>query len=411
MLRLEALGDHPLIKFGVTTMDKSARADMVQRIENDAKTVIFSEWVPLADMPDDVAATSAMTWTATSLAVGQSEAATWHSYLAGVRGCSLPQQFHCCEYYGGLHDSSNCQSRNLVFYESNSYNNFDSSGFDQPLQYPIVHPPLYEMSFHELSMMMNLGTPTPEPLVNSFVYEESDDDIEHYSHRSHLNIAYTSPLPFLTTMEPTNTLLMGDEDSSTTPTRETDKFIKSSANDLVPIPRESEEFEDISSLDPRKSAPLNYEPLGNPDSVSRSLETSDLNLEELTTEIGLDDSIPTEIDNGYYDLEGDILFLEHLLIEETFSDPTPAVLPKKSTLLITPLPDSEHIFLREVERFDPLFSLTQSGEKTRVMETPSFGFNHMTSPYLAAYSPKEVMYRYYHPHLTSVDGFDPGPKK
>ncbi|GJS02188.1 hypothetical protein Tco_0318696 [Tanacetum coccineum] len=29
MLRLEALGNHPLIKFGVTTMDKSARADMM----------------------------------------------------------------------------------------------------------------------------------------------------------------------------------------------------------------------------------------------------------------------------------------------------------------------------------------------------------------------------------------------
>ncbi|GJT74285.1 hypothetical protein Tco_1041010 [Tanacetum coccineum] len=29
MLRLEALGDHPLIKFGVNTMDKSARADMM----------------------------------------------------------------------------------------------------------------------------------------------------------------------------------------------------------------------------------------------------------------------------------------------------------------------------------------------------------------------------------------------
>ncbi|GKD15174.1 hypothetical protein Tco_1199581 [Tanacetum coccineum] len=27
ILRLEALGDHPLIKFGVTTMNKSARAD------------------------------------------------------------------------------------------------------------------------------------------------------------------------------------------------------------------------------------------------------------------------------------------------------------------------------------------------------------------------------------------------
>ncbi|GKE95368.1 hypothetical protein Tco_1580223 [Tanacetum coccineum] len=222
---------------------------------------------------------------------------------------------------------------------------------------------------------------------------------------------------------------MGDEVINNTPERENDEFIKSSVDDLVPIPRESEvtpvcddlecdmpvntplstkrgcddskprsydvtfsnplfefnddfilcndnsifdeEFEDISSLDPPKSAPLNYEPLGNSDSMSRSIETSDLILEELTAEIGLDDSIPTEIDDGYYDSEGDILFLEHLLIEETFSDPTPA-----------------------------------SGGKTRVMETPSFGFHHMPSPRPAAYSPKEVMYRYYHPHLTSGDGFD-----
>ncbi|GKF31548.1 hypothetical protein Tco_0101346, partial [Tanacetum coccineum] len=168
-----------------------------------------------------------------------------------------------------------------------------------------------------------------------------------------------------------------------------------------------EEFEDISSLDPPRSAPLNYEPLGNPDLVSRSLETSDLNLKELTTEIGLDDSILTEIDDGYYNLDGDILFLEHLLIEETFSDPTPAVLPKKPTLLVTLPPASKQFSLREVERFDPFFSLTQSGKKTRVMKTPSFGFHHMPSPRPAAYSLKEVMYRYYHPHLTPGDGFDP----
>ncbi|GJY73261.1 hypothetical protein Tco_0477692 [Tanacetum coccineum] len=172
-----------------------------------------------------------------------------------------------------------------------------------------------------------------------------------------------------------------------------------------------EEFEDISSLDPPKSAPLNYEPLGNPDSVSKSLETSDLNLEELTAEIGLDDSIPTKIDDGYYDSDGGILFLEHLLIVETFFDPTPTVLPKKSTLLVTPPPASKQFSLREVERFDPFFSLTQSGRKTRVMETPSFGFHHMPSPRPAAYSPKEVMYRYYHPHLTSGDGFDFESKK
>ncbi|GJT57095.1 hypothetical protein Tco_0992149 [Tanacetum coccineum] len=78
-----------------------------------------------------------------------------------------------------------------------------------------------------------------------------------------------------------------------------------------------EEFEDISSLNPPKSAPLNYEPLGNPDSMSRSLETSDLNLEELTAEIGLDDSISLEIGCWYYDFRGrHYLFLEHRLIEE-----------------------------------------------------------------------------------------------
>ncbi|GJS79072.1 integrase, catalytic region, zinc finger, CCHC-type containing protein [Tanacetum coccineum] len=57
---------------------------------------------------------------------------------------------------------------------------------------------------------------------------------------------------------------------------------------------------------------------GNPDSVSRSLKTSDLILEVLTAKIGLEDSIPTEIDDGYYDSEGDILFLSNLLIGETF---------------------------------------------------------------------------------------------
>ncbi|GJR12365.1 hypothetical protein Tco_0795017 [Tanacetum coccineum] len=171
-----------------------------------------------------------------------------------------------------------------------------------------------------------------------------------------------------------------------------------------------EEFEDISSLDPPKSAPVNHEPLGNPDSVSRSLESSDLILEELTAKIGLDDSIPTEIDDGYYDSEGDILFLEHLLIKKAFFDPTPVVLPKEYTLLVTPLPDPKQICLREVERFDPFFSLTQSGGTTRVMETLYFSSHHMPSPHPGAYSPKEVMYRYYHPHLTTGDGFDHGPR-
>ncbi|GJU05280.1 retrovirus-related pol polyprotein from transposon TNT 1-94, partial [Tanacetum coccineum] len=82
----------------------------------------------------------------------------------------------------------------------------------------------------------------------------------------------------------------------------------------------------------------------------------------------------------------------------------------ESTLLVTPLPDSKEISLREVERFDHFFSLAQPEGMTRVIETPSFSSHHMPSLRPAANSPKVVMYCYYHPHLTSGDGFDHGPK-
>ncbi|GKC51641.1 hypothetical protein Tco_1074386 [Tanacetum coccineum] len=90
---------------------------------------------------------------------------------------------------------------------------------------------LDEMQSKIDSMMINLGTPTPEPLVNSFVYEESDDDIE-------VTLAYTLSLNLFphSTIEPTDTLLMADEVISTTPARENDKLIKSSIDALVSIP-------------------------------------------------------------------------------------------------------------------------------------------------------------------------------
>ncbi|GJZ43743.1 hypothetical protein Tco_0590998 [Tanacetum coccineum] len=53
--------------------------------------------------------------------------------------------------------------------------------------------------------------------------------------------------------------------------------------------------------------------------MSRSSETSDL-FEELIAEFGLDDSIPTKIDDRYHDSEGDILYFEQLLNEDTSFD-------------------------------------------------------------------------------------------
>nr|GEZ70019.1 hypothetical protein [Tanacetum cinerariifolium] len=148
------------------------------------------------------------------------------------------------------------------------------------------------------------------------------------------------------------------------------------------------DLERLIADDPVSVLRVFYDLLSNSNSMSISSKTSDL-FEELIAEIGLDDSIPIGIDDKYYDLEGDIQFFEQFLNEDTSSDVSPALLPTKSSLLVLPFPDP-----------------SQSGGKTRVMEIPSFGFHHMPSPRPAAYSPKEVMCRFYDPHLTSGDGFD-----
>ncbi|GJX79528.1 hypothetical protein Tco_0327677 [Tanacetum coccineum] len=147
-----------------------------------------------------------------------------------------------------------------------------------------------------------------------------------------------------------NTLSMGDREIDFNPSRGIEELERLLADDPVSVPRVFDG------------------PLGNYDSMSRSSETSDL-FEELIAEFDLDDLIPTKIDDRYHD-------------------------SKESSSVNLPLPDFKQFSLREVERFDPFFSLTQSGGKTRVMETSSFGFHHMPSPRPAAYSPTEVIILY-----------------
>ncbi|GKD62486.1 hypothetical protein Tco_1299995, partial [Tanacetum coccineum] len=185
-----------------------------------------------------------------------------------------------------------------------------------------------------------------------------------------------------------DTLLTGDREIDFNPCRDIEELECLLAKDPVPVPRVFDE------------------PLGNSDSMSRPIVTSDLILEELTTEIGLDDLISTDIDGRYYDSEGDILYFEQLLNEDTSSDVSQALLPTESSSLVPPLPDPKQICLREVERFDPFFSLTQSGGKTRVLETPSFSSHHMPSPRPAAYSPKEDCPGFLKPLVLVVLSFD-----
>ncbi|GJT45376.1 hypothetical protein Tco_0954091 [Tanacetum coccineum] len=174
--------------------------------------------------------------------------------------------------------------------------------------------------------------------------------------------------------EPLDTLSTGDKEIDFNPSRDIEELERLLADDPVPVP---------SVFDG---------PLGNSDLMSRSIETSDL-FEELIAEIGLDDLMPIEIDDMYYDSEGDILFFEQFLNEDTSSDVSPALLPTESSSLVLPPPVSKQFSLREVERLDPFFSLTWSGGTKRVMETSYLCFHHMPSPRPAAHS-KEVMFRF-----------------
>ncbi|GJS39873.1 hypothetical protein Tco_0564916 [Tanacetum coccineum] len=265
--------------------------------------------------------------------------------------------------------------------------------------------------------------------------------------------AYTPSLPFLATMEPADTFLMEGEVISTTLERENDEFIKSSVDDHDPIPRESEVtsvYDDL-KCDMPVNTPLpttnvreeNFDinlPLGEY-VVDFLMENEDvaglprhlvkylfnyllknLSLTKVMSDEPLgDDSKSISYDvtflNPLFDFNDDsTLCYDNLLFDEEFEDissldpPESTLVIDESSLLVTPLPDPKKICLREVEIFDLFLSLTQSRGTTRVMETPSFRYHLMPSPRPAAYSPKELMYRFYHPLLTSGDGFDHGPK-
>nr|GEV03161.1 hypothetical protein [Tanacetum cinerariifolium] len=83
----------------------------------------------------------------------------------------------------------------------------------------------------QLERVANLST-YPLKRFNSFSYDDDDEDY---------TIAVT---PSLSTKEPDNSLSMGDEHLDTISATESDEFIKSSVENLIPIPSESEGIPD-----------------------------------------------------------------------------------------------------------------------------------------------------------------------
>ncbi|GJT06036.1 hypothetical protein Tco_0840498 [Tanacetum coccineum] len=102
-----------------------------------------------------------------------------------------------------------------------------------------------------LEQVANLST-YPSQRFKSFCYDDDDDydyeesiiPLNNIDSQIPLSIAITPVLP---TLEPEDSLIMGDEELSTIPKKESNEFIKFSVEDLVPIPSESEDTSESDS--------------------------------------------------------------------------------------------------------------------------------------------------------------------
>ncbi|GJR63961.1 hypothetical protein Tco_0010026 [Tanacetum coccineum] len=152
------------------------------------------------------------------------------------------------------------------YHEQNSCYDYNSFGFDQfqPPQYTVNHPisNVQNSLFNAQNEFLNSQNKLMEQMtsicdmVGQYMQKKEEekriaeeqaakdrywkipicyDDDEDYT----IAIA-----PVLPTKEPVNSLSMGDEHLDTIPATESDKVIKSSVEDLVPIPSESEGIPD-----------------------------------------------------------------------------------------------------------------------------------------------------------------------
>nr|GEV30119.1 hypothetical protein [Tanacetum cinerariifolium] len=205
-----------------------------------------------------------------------------------------------------------------------------------------------------LEQVANLSTISSQHF-NSFCYDDDDDydqkeitiplngiiSLEPLS-----NVITTSPL-VLPTKDLEDSLIMGNEELNTIPEKESDEFTKSSVEDLVPIPKEksvtfsnplfnlnddfiSSNDESLSDEDVPEDNVL--EEIECKDSYDPNLDESDLlvtplfdpNEDECLNSGGDVDEI-NDFADGHYDLEGDILYLESLLSDDTTPNLPPEI--------------------------------------------------------------------------------------
>ncbi|GJS66836.1 hypothetical protein Tco_0681400 [Tanacetum coccineum] len=146
-------------------------------------------------------------------------------------------------------------------------------------------------------------------------------------------VAITSSPPVLPTEEPEDSLIIGDEHFDTIPEKESDELIKSSVENLVPIPSESEDFSDNES---KCDMPVcdDFTTFSNPlfdsnvdftSSDDESLSDEDVPMEnfKIYSNLLFDDEeiISPKIDPHYFNAESNLI--ESLLNRDILIDSSP----------------------------------------------------------------------------------------
>ncbi|GJU78143.1 hypothetical protein Tco_1275213 [Tanacetum coccineum] len=145
----------------------------------------------------------------------------------------------------------------------------------------------------------NISTHAPEPSRHFNFTCDDDDNDEEYSIPLK-DMPQISPcislVPVSSIMEPEDSLIMGNEELSTIPEKESDEFIKSSVEDLIPIPRESE---DTSGSDSENVLPSSgdFSPIFEEKSVtfSNPLFDSNNNFTSSDDESLFDEDVPKDV--------------------------------------------------------------------------------------------------------------------
>ncbi|GKE09415.1 hypothetical protein Tco_1412966, partial [Tanacetum coccineum] len=214
----------------------------------------------------------------------------------------------------------------------------------------------------EQATNLSIHTPEPSRHFNSICYDD-DDDEESTIHLNEItsqippSIAITTVLP---TMEPEDSLIIGDKDLRTILEKESDEVIKSSVEDLVLIPSESEDTSgsdsecDLPSCD--DFSPINI-PEGKYMTFSNPLFDSNEDFTFSNDESLSDEDVPEdkvkfysnplfEFDDEYISSDANPLFDE--VLENIESKDSYVSNLDEPAFLVTPLSDTN-----EDECFDP----------------------------------------------------------